>query len=55
MSYEDNPIPTPLTDVVERTPSLRRAYVLFMDIVGFAKLPTDHQVAAQRELGQIVR
>lgn len=55
MSYEDNPIPTPLTDVVERTPSLRRAYVLFMDIVGFAKLPTDHQVAAQRELGQIVQ
>ena len=55
MSYENNPIPTPLTDVVERTPSLRRAYVLYMDIIEFSKLPTDHQVAAQRELGQMVQ
>ncbi|MFM7320145.1 MAG: PASTA domain-containing protein [Armatimonadota bacterium] len=45
----------PLTDVVELTPSMRRAYVLFMDIVGFSRLPTDHQVAAQKELAALVQ
>jgi len=55
METDVSPYKAPLTDVVERTPSLRRAYVLFMDIVGFTRLPTDHQVAAQRELGQLVQ
>lgn len=55
MSYDNSPLPTPLTDVVERTPSLRRAYVLFMDIVNFSRLPTDHQVAAQTELSSLVQ
>lgn len=55
MDHDISPLPTPLTDVVERTPSLRRAYVLFMDIVGFSRLPTDHQVAAQKELVQMVQ
>jgi class 3 adenylate cyclase len=55
MSYDNSPLPTPLTDVVERTPSLRRAYVLFMDIVNFSRLPTDHQVAAQTELSALVQ
>jgi class 3 adenylate cyclase len=55
MDTDVSPYKAPLTDVVERTPSLRRAYVLFMDIVGFTRLPTDHQVAAQRELGQLVQ
>lgn len=55
METDASPYTAPLTDVVERTPSLRRAYVIFMDIVGFSRLPTDHQVAAQRELGQLVQ
>jgi class 3 adenylate cyclase len=45
----------PLTDVAANTPSLRTAHILFMDIVGFSKLRTNEQVAAQVELQQIVQ
>lgn len=55
MSLENAPQDAPLTDVVERTPSLRRAYVLFMDIVGFSRLKTAQQVAAQKELSRMVQ
>ncbi|MCX6365509.1 MAG: PASTA domain-containing protein [Armatimonadetes bacterium] len=55
MSLENAPQDTPLTDVVERTPSLRRAYVLFMDIIGFSRLKTAQQVAAQKELSRMVQ
>lgn len=55
MSLENAPQDAPLTDVVERTPSLRRAYVLFMDIIGFGRLKTAQQVAAQKELSRIVQ
>lgn len=55
MSLENAPQDAPLTDVVERTPSLRRAYVLFMDIIGFSRLKTAQQVAAQKELSRIVQ
>ena len=55
MSLENAPQDAPLTDVVERTPSLRRAYVLFMDIIGFGRLKTAQQVAAQQELSRIVQ
>ena len=44
----------PLTDVAASTPTLRTAHILFMDIVGFSKLRTNEQVAAQVELQQIV-
>lgn len=55
MSLENAPQDAPLTDVVERTPSLRRAYVLFMDIIGFSRLKTAQQVAAQKELSRMVQ
>ena len=55
MSLENAPQDAPLTDVVERTPSLRRAYVLFMDIVGFSRFKTAQQVAAQKELSRMVQ
>lgn len=55
MSLENAPQDAPLTDVVERTPSLRRAYVLFMDIIGFSRLKTAQQVAAQKELSRLVQ
>ena len=55
MSLENAPQDAPLTDVVERTPSLRRAYVLFMDMIGFSRLKTGQQVAAQKELSRIVQ
>jgi class 3 adenylate cyclase len=55
MSLENAPQDAPLTDVVERTPSLRRAYVLFMDVVGFSRLKTAQQVAAQKELSRMVQ
>jgi class 3 adenylate cyclase len=55
MSLENAPQNAPLTDVVERTPSLRRAYVLFMDIIGFSRLKTAQQVAAQQELSRMVK
>ncbi|MBB6051282.1 PASTA domain-containing protein [Armatimonas rosea] len=55
MSLENAPLDAPLTDVVERTPSLRRAYVLFMDIIGFSRLKTAQQVAAQKELSRMVQ
>lgn len=55
MDTENPPFPAPLTDVVERTPSLQTAHILFMDIVGFGRLRTQQQVAAQVELSRLVQ
>ncbi|MGC4048053.1 MAG: PASTA domain-containing protein [Armatimonas sp.] len=41
--------------VLDQLPTLRTAHILFLDIVGFAKLRTDQQVAAQKELSRLVQ
>lgn len=41
--------------VLDQLPTLRTAHILFLDIVGFAKLRTDQQIAAQKELSRLVQ
>jgi class 3 adenylate cyclase len=41
--------------VLDQLPTLRTAHILFLDIVGFARLRTDQQVAAQKELSVLVQ
>ena len=46
---------SPATERTEQRPSkLKMAHVVFMDIVGYSKLPMDHQEAVLRTLQEVV-
>jgi class 3 adenylate cyclase len=55
MQHKNSPAPPPLTDVVDRTPTLTTAHVLFLDVTGFGQLRGNQQVAAQVELSRMVQ